>query len=132
MKWAQLAGGLFGAALLLFASCGERTSKQAPSDEILGRADFIEVMAEVQLIEAAMKQRILVGDDGPRIAEAAYQDLFERHDITDRRFEESHEYWFGKPESMVEIMQEVTERLTAWEREVEAESNSDSSGSFPE
>jgi hypothetical protein len=76
-------------------------------------------MAEVQLIEAAMKQRMLIGDDGASRARAAYLDLFERHEITGQLFEESHAHWFGQPESMVEIMQEVTERLTAWEREIE-------------
>ena len=90
-----------------------------PPDSILSREVYKSVLTEALLIEAAGKQRVFRNDNDSVRLQAAYDALFAEHGIEREDFERSQRWWFSHAEAMVPLLQEVTEALSAKEREVE-------------
>lgn len=112
------------AIAVLIIGCG--TSQDDPSalhpvppDSILSREVYKSVLTEALLIEAAGKQRVFRNDNDSLKLQAAYNALFAEHGIEREEFERSQRWWFSHAEAMVPLLQEVTEALSAQERDNE-------------
>lgn len=110
----------------LFACGGSGNDRAAletvsPPDSVLDRDTYKAVLAEALLIEAARKQRIYRNDNDSIRLKAAYDALFASHGISMEAFERSQAWWFGQPEAMIPLLQEVTESISDQERSWEAE-----------
>ena len=90
-----------------------------PPDSILSREVYKSVLTDALLIEAAGKQRVFRNDNDSIRLQAAYDALFAEHGIEREDFERSQRWWFSHAEAMVPLLQEVTESLSAQERELE-------------
>lgn len=118
---------LLGLAIAVLAiGCGapkdDPTSlNPVPPDSILSREVYKSVLTEALLIEAAGKQRVFRNDNDSVRLQAAYDALFAEHGIEREDFERSQRWWFSHAEAMVPLLQEVTESLSAQERELEAD-----------
>ena len=113
-------------AVLVLVACGTdngSTSLQTVQvpDSVLDRETYQAVFAEALLIEAARKQRVYRNDNDSLRLQEAYQELFAAHDITNEEFERSQAWWFGQPEAVIPLLQEVTESISDQERAWEAE-----------
>lgn len=112
------------AAVVLAIGCGAPQDDPSalnplPPDSILSRDVYKSVLTEALLIEAAGKQRVFRNDNDSIRLQAAYDALFAGHGIERADFERSQRWWFSHAEAMVPLLQEVTEALSAQERELE-------------
>jgi hypothetical protein len=86
-------------------------------DGVLEKNEFVNVLADVQLIEAASKNRVWRNDDVEKRLEDAYNEVFSKHDITESQFKTSHRWWWSHPVAMKGVLLEVTEKITQLEIE---------------
>ena len=106
--------------LAILASCTNdpRDNVNAtPSEQsnIIPREQFVEIMSDIQLIEAAAKNKVFKNDDETLKLKEAYSEIFAKHGITQEQFQESHRWWWTHPNAMRSILLEVTERLSQME-----------------
>jgi len=94
----------------------DRVGVIAP-DGVLEKPEFISVLADIQLIEAASKNRVWRNDDVEKRLEDAYNEVFSKHDITESQFKDSHRWWWNHPVAMKGVLLEVTEKITQLEIE---------------
>lgn len=97
--------------LLLFSACEDKSKNVKPS-RLLTEKEMIDIMTDVQIIEADINYNksngVEVGDK-PKVY---YRQLFEHYGITDSIFNENMRYYTYEPETMERIMDSVTLRLT--------------------
>ena len=86
-------------------------------DGVLEKHEFVNVLADIQLIEAASKNRVWRNDDVEKRLEDAYNEVFSKHDITESQFKASHRWWWNQPVAMKGVLLEVTEKITQLEIE---------------
>ena len=86
-------------------------------DGVLEKTEFVNVLADIQLIEAASKNRVWRNDDVEKRLEDAYNEVFSKHDITESQFKASHRWWWNQPVAMKGVLLEVTEKITQLEIE---------------
>ena len=86
-------------------------------DGVLEKTEFVSVLADIQLIEAASKNRVWRNDDVEKRLEDAYNEVFSKHDITESQFKASHRWWWNQPVAMKGVLLEVTEKITQLEIE---------------
>ena len=101
-------------AMLLTLGCS--SAPQGPPEGILEADMFIDVMADIQLLEASSKKRLRREDDEVAIYRGQYQAIFETHGITEAEFRSSHTWWFDHPELLNGVYDGIIERLNEWER----------------
>lgn len=102
------------AGLLLALGCA--SAPEGPPEGVLEADAFVEVMADIQLLEASSKKRLRREDDEAAIYRGQYQAIFETHGITEAEFRASHAWWFDHPELLIGLYDGVIERLNDWER----------------
>ncbi len=108
-------------AVILLVSCSsdERDDPRVTPPEgsyIIEKEKFVEVLADVYLVEAAYKTHAFKNDDEKAILLKNYSDVFSSHGITAEEFENSHTWWWQHPAAMKGLINEVTERLNAIEK----------------
>ena len=103
---------------VLVAACGRRDKVFVPS-RLLTEQEMVEIMFDVQIIEAELTQQKSHAKDAPattqnhnRIASEYYSQLFEHHGITDSIFAENLRYYTERPAMLETIMDSVVQRLT--------------------
>ena len=96
------------------ASCADDADMK-PEDAI-PKAEFIEILADIQIFESMYKVRSDRKREGFKIEEA-YQWLFDKHQIDQHVFKESFDYYSKDPMVFEAIYDEVIIRIS--EKEVE-------------
>ena len=86
-------------------------------DGVLEKGEFVNVLADIQLIEAASKNRVWRNDDVDKRLGEAYNEVFSKHNITESQFKASHLWWWNHPVAMKGVLLEVTEKITQLEIE---------------
>ena len=84
---------------------------------VIARDTFVQVLTEVHLIEAALKQRLFRNDDGQKRALSHYAELYDRWGIDEERFKTTYTWWYQRPIEMDALLEEVAENLTELERQ---------------
>lgn len=104
------------ALLLLIAGCSEETP--TPPDDLIPREQFVTVMADVQLVEALAKQKMIRNDD-PDVKLAEYYGLiYEKYGIADSSFLKTYNWYHRHPTELLELYDEVLNRLSQVEEEL--------------
>ena len=98
--------------LLLFSTCGNKSKTFVP-DRLLTEQEMIDIMTDVQIIEADLTRRKSNGTNTAYLAEAYYEQLFEHHGITDSIFAENMRYYTERPAVLERVMDSVVARLTS-------------------
>lgn len=107
--------------VLLFTStvlfgCVETREHRTPAPEgLIPKADFVALFADVQLLEAARKQKMIKGDSLDLEVANAYRQIFDKHQTFDSLFRISYLHYFSKPEEMSAIYEEVIDLLSQQE-----------------
>ena len=97
--------------MLLLASCADK-SKAFQPERILTEQEMMDVMTDVQILEADMNRRKADGKRIDGMAESYYDQLFEHYGITDSIFKQNLRYYTERPATLEMIMDSVTQRLT--------------------
>ncbi|MBR5911629.1 MAG: DUF4296 domain-containing protein [Bacteroidales bacterium] len=98
--------------LLLLASCANKSNTFSPSKP-LTETEMIDLLTDIQIIEADLTRRKSNGTNTAYLAEAYYEQLFEHHGITDSIFAENMRYYTERPAVLERIMDSVVARLTS-------------------
>lgn len=78
---------------------------------ILSRAEFVAVLTEVQVVEAASSQRYFRNDNERLKLAEAYNDVWHRTGVSAETFEASHAWWWAHPEAMKGVLRDVVDAL---------------------
>lgn len=102
-------------ALVLGAGCAPEPvgldANPEPPEGILSRAEFVAVLAEVQVVEAASNQRYFRNDNERLKLAEAYNDVWHRTGVSAETFEASHAWWWAHPEAMKGVLRDVVDVL---------------------
>ena len=102
--------------LVLIAGAGCKDAPDRPPNGVLGKSEFVDILTEIQLLEAGAKKRLRREDDEQAIYRGQYLAIFEAHHIDETQFKESYTWWFEHPELLTGVYDQVIEQLNAWER----------------
>lgn len=81
-------------------------------DNLIPREQFVEVLVEVQLIEAIYNQNMVRNDDPRGRIARYYSETFERFGVTREAFSATYAWYYRHPYEMMDIYDEVVMRLT--------------------
>lgn len=97
--------------LLLFSACGNKSKNDIPS-RLLTEQEMIDIMADVQIIEADINWHKSHGKVVSNMPEVYYRQLFEHYGITDSIFVENMRYYSHNPATIERLMDSVATKLT--------------------
>ena len=111
----------FGLCILLMlaiAGCDPRYKKDIPAlpEGMLDKETFIELHAELQLLEAAHRQRMLRGGDRDAARAAHRKRILADAGVTDSAFSATYDWWYSQPEALPGLLEEVLLTLDSMER----------------
>lgn len=106
------------ALLATLAGCDPRTERDVPprTEDMLDKATFIRLHAELQLLEAAYRQRMLHGGDRDAVRAAHRAQILAAADVTDSAFSATYDWWYSQPEALPGMLEEVLQVLDSLER----------------
>ena len=113
---------LIPAIFMLFigvVGCAEDSRDLAnvsPPEGVLERVEFVELMADIQILEGAAKIRVFRNDDVEKRLGEAYFEIFAKHAVSAAEFERSHTWWWEHPVAMKGVLLEITEKISQIER----------------
>ncbi len=88
----------------------------SPPEGVLERVEFVELMADIQILEGAAKIRVFRNDDVEKRLGEAYFEIFAKHAVSAAEFERSHTWWWEHPVAMKGVLLEITEKISQIER----------------
>lgn len=100
--------------VLFLFGCTAPEEEIAP-DDLLSKDKFVEVMVDVQLLEAIRKQKMIREDDPTVKLASWYKEVFQKHSITEEQFTSTFTWYYGHPDEMILIYEEVFEQLSLLE-----------------
>lgn len=86
----------------------------APAD-LLDRQQFIEVHAQLQLLEAAHRQHMLKGDRDRKRALLRGQ-ILAKAGVTDSAFTHTYNWWYSQPEALPVLLKDVKSHVDSIQR----------------
>jgi len=99
---------------ILFFSCdGKPDLDIIPEEpaELLTQEKFTEVMVDAHLLEATLKLKLIRKPDIKKRIPSFYQQVFEKHDITESVFKANFEFYSSQKQVLIDIYDSVEVRL---------------------
>lgn len=90
--------------------CDHRETVKKP-ELLLTEQQMVDVMTDVYLIEAMLKQKQAQGEPDAGLAEGYYRQVFDHYGLTDSLFKENMAYYAYQPEVLERIMDSVVHRF---------------------
>lgn len=87
-------------------------------DNMIPREKFVEVLVEVQLIEAIYNQNMVRNDDPRGRIARYYSETFERFGITREEFTATYAWYYRHPYEMMDVYDEVVMLLNRKQNEM--------------
>ena len=94
--------------LSLFA-CEDKSS-QSPKG-LIPEETMVELMKDIQLLEALHKDVSLFGEDRKAMSDTSYVIVFNKYGIKASEFDSTYSYYSKRPEEFEELMKKVEESL---------------------
>jgi len=91
--------------LLFLLGCGKDVPD--PPKNLIPRETFVELLAEVQLIEAVLNQNMIRNDEPRARIARYYKTTFERFNVTPQQFQDTYTWYYSQPELLLEMYDEV-------------------------
>jgi len=95
------------ALLLFFTACQKTEKTKAKPTVFLTETQMVKLVTDIQLLEAALNQRRNIGQNINEVKILWFNQLFEKHQLTDVIFEENLAYYNEQPAVMERILEEV-------------------------
>lgn len=96
--------------LLMILSCGQKEVK-IPS-HIIPEDKMVEVIKDIQLLEAAHKDMGLFGLEKQNVIDTSYVIIFNKHEIKASEFDSSHNFYTQYPKLYEQLMDKVEHELS--------------------
>lgn len=96
------------AAVVALVACD---TTPEPPDGILPREKFVEVLTDVQIIEAVFNQNVIRTDEPKLRIARYYKETFEQHGVTQEEFTQTYLWYYGHPELMMLVYDDVMAKL---------------------
>ncbi|MCK5839252.1 MAG: DUF4296 domain-containing protein [Bacteroidales bacterium] len=106
---------------LLSCSSGNNEQVVAPPENIIPKDKMVELLVDVQLIEAAIKSDDTRKKDSKTYSTYYYTFLFEKYNTTKEDFIESLRYYQQNIDDFDQMYTEVIKRLSKFQSEIELE-----------
>jgi len=103
----------------VLSSCSSSLNSSVDIDR---RTEFVDVLVDIQLLEAAYKQKLMPKEDADSLMVSNYKLIFKEHQITQAQFDSEFEFWKKQPEQMAIMYAEIVERLNKLDSELRAKS----------
>ena len=113
----------FFTGLLLLCSCysTHEPPPEAPPDNLIDKDKVVLIMADVEIAEAALRQKENQGHEIAETSEAYYYAIFASYEVSKEQFDSSMAYYRRDMEALNEIYEEVITRLSVIESEIQHE-----------
>ena len=105
------------ALFALTSGCDHRTVRDIPPipEGLIEKEKFIEIHAQLQLLEAAHRQHMLKGDRDK--ARMRYRSsILKQAGTTDSAFTATYNWWYAQPEALPPLMEEIQIHLDSLTR----------------
>lgn len=99
--------------IFLFAAGCQDTAPPPPPGNALDEKQFVEVMVDVHLVEAALNQQFVRVNDTTRTSYRYYSQVFDKHGISRTEFDSTFNYYLRHPKLMNKIYKQVHDSLKA-------------------
>ena len=106
------------AASAFVAGCS--TSDDAPED-LLPRDTFVQVLVDVQMIEAIYNQNMIRNDNPRQRIARFYSETFEKHGVTREQFTATYAWYYRHPYEMMDVFDEVVLELSKFQAAMHGE-----------
>lgn len=83
---------------------------------MVDRTTFVHLHADLQLLEAAYRQRMLPGGDRDAVRASQRALILKNAGISDSAFTATYRWWYSQPEALPTLLQEVQVTLDSLER----------------
>lgn len=100
--------------LAIIYSCSSNPQRDLP-DGILSEEKMIEVITDIQVLDAAQKSLPISGLKQKAMQDTTYAIIYAHHGITHEMFDSSLRSYTRHPELMAELMEKVAENINASE-----------------
>lgn len=100
-------------------SCGPQ--EEPVRDGLIDREAFAAIMLDVQIAEGMKSQYSRTKAFGKNWSRDVYDDIFERHGISEEDFQETYRWYQGRPDLMEGIYEQVLDSLSKLEAEIKHE-----------
>ncbi len=99
----------FLAIALLCVSCGAEVS--APPADLIEREQFVQVLADVQLIEARVKHEVMVEQRSDSPAQGYYEKMYAERRITADQYKRTYQWYVEHPEDLKDLYEAAVVEL---------------------
>ena len=96
----------------------DREPHPIPPSHILGREVFVNVLTEIQLVEAISDLRTYRNDNERERLSEAYNDVWARTGVSAEQFETSYAWWWDHPAAMKAVLRDVVDSLKRMESDL--------------
>ncbi|MCZ4407957.1 DUF4296 domain-containing protein [Cryomorphaceae bacterium 1068] len=103
--------------ILIFTGCGEPEVEVVP-EGLLDKDKFTEVMVDVQLVEGMKVHKLGPKRERSPDMEAMYGNIFAKHEIEQKDFDATYDYYKSRPDEMELIYEQVLDSLSKLDVEV--------------
>ncbi len=111
--------------LILFSSCDGKPDihriPEAPAD-LLDQDKFTEILVDAELLEATLKLKLIRKKDINRRIPGFYDQIFEKHSISEEQFRSNFEFYSAQAQKLMEIYDSVEVRLVRRKTDLETRS----------
>ncbi|MDB4173804.1 DUF4296 domain-containing protein [Bacteroidia bacterium] len=94
-----------------FTACELREDKLP--EGIIDKVEMIEIITDVQMLEAAQKQLTVPAEMRSAMRDTTYQVVFNKYGIDSALFDSSLRVYAQHPKLMVEVMEEVASKINS-------------------
>ena len=94
---------------LVLAAC--TAQEPTPPADLISRGTFVQVLADVQMIEARINHRIRVDQRTDSTAQRYYDGLYAERKITKDQYARTYQWYTEHPEQMKSVYEEVLVEL---------------------
>lgn len=100
-----------------FSGCDSRAKLDIPESpkDMVDRPQFVQIHAQLQLLEAAHRQHMLKGDR-QRSRALHRERILKEAGVTDSAFMATYDWWYNQPEALPGLLEEVQSHLDSLAR----------------
>lgn len=96
-------------SLLFLISCSKNTT---PPKDILPRGEFIDIITDIQKAQSLLSMKADSTIDIRNMKLKAYsEEILKKHNVSEKRYNKSVEYYSTNPEELNKIMDQVVKKL---------------------
>lgn len=109
---------ILGFLLVLISCSGTKEEETVPKDSVLTESQMVDVLYDMYLTEAFIRQKERDGQNNIYYTEHYYDLMFEKHQIDTLILKRSYQYYAHKPELLKEMNQKALDSLIILETNI--------------